>query len=105
MRSHSEQLPELLKPLSTVRGEPHHSHRALALCHPTKDRAAAARALELLGCGLQALGKWEDANDEWQQAVELLTEIDDPYADQIRAQIAKLSPPAQHVKYRVWWRV
>lgn len=73
-----------------------HSHRALALCHPTKDRGAAARALELLGCGLQALGKWEDANDEWQQAVELLTEIDDPYADQIRAQIAKHSPPAQH---------
>lgn len=75
-----------------------HSHRALALCHPTKDRAAAARALDLLGCGLQALGKWEDANDEWQQAVELLTEIDDPYADQIRAQIAKHRPSAQHAQ-------
>jgi tetratricopeptide (TPR) repeat protein len=73
-------------------------HRALALCHPRNDRAHAAHALDVLGNAFCALGKRKDANEEWQQALLLLTELDDPHAEHIRARLAELtSTPGEAV--------
>lgn len=68
-----------------------HLHRSLALCHPLRDKASAAHALDLLGTSFRALGQSDNANEEWQQALLLLTELDDPHAEHIRARLADLT--------------
>ncbi|WNV87123.1 BTAD domain-containing putative transcriptional regulator [Umezawaea sp. Da 62-37] len=68
-----------------------HLHRSLALCHPLNDKAHAARTLDLLGEALHALGKREDAGEEWEQALLLLTDLEDPHARHVQERLADLA--------------
>ncbi len=73
-----------------------HLHRVLALCHPIQDKTLAARTLDLLGEALYALGKRNDAGEEWQQALRLLTDLEDPHARHVQERLADLMSTQLH---------
>lgn len=65
--------------------------RALALCRGFADRYLEADILNRLGDTHQAAYEPDAAHDAWQYALDVLTELDHPHADQIRLKLASLT--------------
>lgn len=62
--------------------------RALSISRKLADRRNEASALTHLGDACQASGERERAREAWQQALEILNELQQPDASKVRAKLA-----------------
>ena len=63
--------------------------RSLALFREVVDRSNQAEILNHLGDAHHAVGEPKQARDAWQQALDILQELDHPDADQLRVKLAR----------------
>jgi DNA-binding SARP family transcriptional activator len=68
--------------------------RALSIAQEYGDRRLEAETLTHLGDTCHAAGKLAQARQAWQQALAILKDLQDPYADQVRAKLASANDHA-----------
>jgi tetratricopeptide (TPR) repeat protein len=73
-----------------------HFHRALAVRREIGTQWGEAESLAGLATAMLDAGQPDAARQSWQAALAIFADLGDPRADEIRAQLDKLPPPASH---------